>query len=126
MRPITLLNEDSQVVASAAWMATTWRERTRGWLGKAEAQPGEGILLVPASSVHSFGMRFAIDVAFLDRQNRVLKLCPALKPGRLAWGPLFQWNLQALELPQGTLARLNIKVGQTLVVRDRAEEEFRA
>ena len=124
MRPIIIHTYDGRVVADRAWLATTFRERAQGWLGKQGIQAGEALLLRPASSVHSFGMTFTFDLVFLDRHGRVLKLCPQMAPGRAAWGPWWAWvsfrGLQALELPAGTLATLGLRVGQILTFEDHA------
>ncbi|MFB7745591.1 DUF192 domain-containing protein [Streptomyces sp. NPDC001251] len=62
-------------------IATSYRARTRGLLGRDGIEGA--ILLSPASSVHTFRMRFAIDVAFLDRNLRVLAV-RTMRPGRLS------------------------------------------
>jgi uncharacterized membrane protein (UPF0127 family) len=125
MRPVKILTVEGQVVAEHAWVAERGLERLRGWLGKAHAQKGEGLLLNPASSIHTLGMRFNLDLAFLDDFGTVLKLRQGMKPGRIAFGPLSAWRhgrgLQALELPEGTLQAFDIQVGQTLSIRDRVE-----
>ncbi|MPT25452.1 MAG: DUF192 domain-containing protein [Achromobacter sp.] len=56
----------------------------RGLLGRRPPGDRSGILLMPCRAVHTFGMRYAIDVAFVSRQGRVLKLCRALPPRRIA------------------------------------------
>jgi len=67
--------------------AGTPRSRLLG-LALLDDLPSRQALLLPGcSSVHTFGMRFAIDVAFLDRVGRVLRLVCALPPGRMAWCP---------------------------------------
>ena len=125
MRAITISMTDGRVVAGQAWAATAIGERTRGWLGKASAQSGEAMLISPAASIHSFGMRFNFDLAFLDKQGRVLKVCPEVAPGQVAFGPWrawFTWQwLQALELPAGALKVHGIQVGQVLEIKDRHE-----
>jgi hypothetical protein len=55
----------------------------RGLLGREGLEPGHGMLLERANAVHTFGMRFPILVAFLDRDYRVLQT-RILPPGRLA------------------------------------------
>jgi uncharacterized membrane protein (UPF0127 family) len=60
----------------------SWRERRRGLLGLTELQPNEGLLLLGCRSIHTIGMRFAIDVVLLDRRFRVLAIVP-MPPGRL-------------------------------------------
>jgi hypothetical protein len=65
-------------------LADTALARVRGLLGRSSLATGEGILLRPASSVHTAFMRFAIDVVFLDRDLRVLKIASHLRPWRTA------------------------------------------
>ncbi|PJM89118.1 hypothetical protein CV044_11450 [Achromobacter ruhlandii] len=58
--------------------------RLRGLLGRPPPGPRSGILLAPCRAVHTFGMRYAIDVAFVSRDGCVLKVCRALPPRRIA------------------------------------------
>jgi uncharacterized membrane protein (UPF0127 family) len=124
MRAIKILGEDGRVLADQAWAAVTWVERGRGWLGKPAALAGEALLLSPASSIHSFGMRFTFDLAYLDRRGKVLKLRAGMRPGRVSFGPLGAWlggrGLQALELPAGSIETWSLQVGQTLKFEGRA------
>jgi uncharacterized membrane protein (UPF0127 family) len=125
MRPISIHSMDGQAVADRAFATERWLERARGWLGKSQADPGDGLVLDPASSIHTFGMRFSLDLAFIDSHGKILKLYPDLKPNRVAFGPVLAWldrqGMQALELPAGRLAALGIQVGQTLSTKDRVE-----
>lgn len=58
--------------------------RMRGLLGRDRLEPGEGLLLRPAPSIHTLCMRFPIDAVFLDRDDRVLRVVAALGPWRAA------------------------------------------
>ena len=58
--------------------------RNRGLLGRTGLDPGHAIVLAPCSSVHTFFMSFAIDVLFVDRNGRVLRVVPSLVPWRIA------------------------------------------
>jgi hypothetical protein len=60
----------------------TRRERWRGLLGRSSLRPDEGLLLEHCRSVHTFGMRFAIDAVLLDRDHRVVAVVN-LPPGRV-------------------------------------------
>ena len=62
------------------------RDRMRGLLGRAELEEGTLMLLDPCSSVHTFGMQFAIDVVFLDKNRCVQKVSRNVRPGRIAFG----------------------------------------
>jgi uncharacterized protein len=77
-------------------LAVTPLRRARGLLGTTDAPP---LLLAPARSVHTFGMRRAIDVVFLDAGLRVVKVVPRLRPWRVAGA---RTAVAVLELPAGT------------------------
>lgn len=93
-------------------LADTALTRMRGLLGRRELPSGEGILLRPASSVHMAFMRFAIDAVFLDRDLRVVKIAPDLKPWRVAGA---RGAKSVLEIPAGEAARRGLTVGDRLV-----------
>lgn len=62
------------------------RRRLRGLLGISDAPNGDVLMLAPCRSVHTVGMRFAIDVAAVDAEGRVCKVQRNLSPGVLYWG----------------------------------------
>ena len=94
--------------------ANTWWTRLRGLLGSPPLAAGEGLLIEPCRGVHMFGMRYPIDVAFLDRTGRVVGICRALAPG--ARSPFVRAARSALELPAGTLDAAGITEGDTLTL----------
>ena len=65
--------------------AETFGARLLGLLARARLADDEALYLAPCSSVHTVGMRYGIDVAFVDRQGRVLKVAEGLEPCRAAW-----------------------------------------
>ena len=65
-------------------VADSWHLRARGLLGVRQLDDPAGLWITPCNSVHMLGMRIALDVAFVDRSGRVLKLVPHLKPWRFA------------------------------------------
>ena len=78
--------------------------------------PGEGLWIRPSNSIHMFFMRFAIDVVFLSRDMRAVRVTADLKPWKMA-GPVWgAWSV--LELPVGTLARTGCVVGDTIAISD--------
>ena len=83
----------------------------KGLLGRSSLPPGEGLLLKPAGSVHTFFMRFPIDVVFLDRELHVVAVAPELRAWRTAGR---RGAKAALELPAGEAARRGIKSGDHL------------
>jgi uncharacterized membrane protein (UPF0127 family) len=85
----------------------------RGLLGRRSLDSDEGILLRPAGSVHTFFMRFAIDVLFLDRDLVVVGIEPELRPWRTAGR---RGAKSVVELAAGECARRGVVVGDRLAV----------
>ena len=92
--------------------ADSFLARLRGMTGRPAPGAGEGLLLTPCRSVHMYGIRFPLDVAFIDRAGVVVASYPSLRPGaRTRW----HWDaVHALELPAGTLERSGTAKGDVL------------
>jgi uncharacterized membrane protein (UPF0127 family) len=106
-----LVRDDGKVLATLE-VQTSWRGRTRGLLGR-DGIDG-AILLRPARSVHTMRMRFAIDVAFCDRDLRVLKV-RTLRPYRVTV-PVARARC-AIECEAGMLERWGVRPGVRLEIR---------
>jgi hypothetical protein len=121
LRPISVRIRGGAVLAAMALATEDVAEGYAGWLRKPQAMPGEGILIGPASAIHTLGMHFSIDAVFMDRHGVVTKVCLAIAPRRVAWGTwsnlLMPWRSQVLELPAGAAALL--KPGDVLDVSER-------
>jgi uncharacterized protein len=90
----------------------------RGLLGRDRLERGEGLLLRPASSIHTFFMRFAIDAVWLDRDLRVVGVTHDVSP----WRTAAQSGAKAvLELPAGEATALGLEVGESLFLKRPAE-----
>jgi uncharacterized protein len=61
-------------------VADTFWSRFMGLMGKKSVPPGEGLLITPCDSIHMFFMKFAIDVLFLDKNYKIVKIVRGLKP----------------------------------------------
>jgi uncharacterized membrane protein (UPF0127 family) len=114
-RHITIIDETKgSVVGWNIDVASTCFARLVGLLGRAGLEPGTGLLIVPSSGVHTWGMRFPIDVVALDRSLRVLGTWQRLGGFRIA---ALGWKTHAvLELPAGTIQQSNIGVHDQLAV----------
>lgn len=99
-------------VARNVEKADTFRARLVGLLGREGLAEEAGLWIVPCNSVHSLFMAFPIDIVYLDRGLRVLKVC-RLPPWRVA--PWVPGAHSVLELPVGASARL--APGETLEIR---------
>jgi len=107
------LRVDGRAAPLRVFHARSFVARLFGLLGRRPLATGEGLLLEPCSSVHTFGMRYPIDIVMLDREGRVLSTRAALGPSRLAAAPRTR---RVLELPPNSLAALGIAPGAWLTV----------
>ena len=112
---IQLLNSDGKVVVRSLEVARSLQSRIRGLLGRDRLPCGEALLIERCRSIHMFGMRFAIDAVFLDREMRILRIVSELRPWQLACGP--RQSLAVLELAAGEAARLGLAPGNKLALK---------
>jgi len=75
--------------------------RLLGLMFRNKLDNGKAMLISPCNSIHTFFMKFAIDVIFLDREFKIIKIIRSMHPWRMSW-PYWQAS-QVLELPAGTV-----------------------
>ena len=97
-----------QVLASHVELAVDSESRRRGLLGRDRLDEGTALIIAPCSSIHTFFMRFAIDVIFVARDGRVLKTSTALGPRRIA---LRIGAFAVVELAAGAIGRCPTRAG---------------
>jgi len=95
-------------IAASIEVASSGAKRSKGLLGRDGLDPGTGIWIVPCEAVHTFGMRFAIDLIYLDRSHRIRKLCDSVPPWRIS-GCLRAHSV--VELSAGALRSSEVQVG---------------
>jgi len=90
-----------KMLASNVKIADGFFSRLKGLLGTVSLPYGQCLVICPCSSVHTFGMRYAIDVLFVNKHNTVVKVVKAMQPGSMAaaWGSAY-----VVELPSGAAA----------------------
>ena len=88
--------------------------RLKGLIGRSALAEGEGLLLTPCQAVHMYGVRFAVDVVFLDDSYRVVAAYPELEPGLRT--ETHREAHYALKLPAGTVVRTGLSTGDRLEV----------
>jgi hypothetical protein len=93
-------------------VAETGLTRVVGLLGERELLPGDGLLIVPSQGVHTVGMRFAIDVLFLDNAWNVIAVRHDMRPFRMT--RVFWQAAAVLELRSGALDSSSTSVGDTI------------
>lgn len=102
------------VWAPLAERAERLSDRLRGLLGRRSLGPGAALMIERCGSVHTVGMRFALDLVFLNRAWRVVKVIRNVRPGRLmVWGG---WRARrVVESEAGCLAVGGLRIGDELV-----------
>jgi uncharacterized membrane protein (UPF0127 family) len=99
------------LLANDARLADSFFTRLKGLLGARRLLTGEGLIIRPCNSVHTFGMKYAIDVVFADAGHRVLKTVASLEPGKAA---MCRDGRYVVELPAGALAMSGTVIGDYL------------
>jgi uncharacterized membrane protein (UPF0127 family) len=100
-------------IATRMEVADSGPKRNKGLLGRESLASGEGLWIVPCEAVHTFAMRFPIDLVYLDRNRRIRKLRNAVPPWRLS-GCLTAHSI--IELPPGTIRETQTQRGDTLEI----------
>jgi uncharacterized membrane protein (UPF0127 family) len=104
-------------------LADTHASRLKGLVGKLRLKGDEGIWVVPSQGVHTIGVLFAVDLIYLDGDNRVIHLEESFGTFRI--GPVRTSSASVLELPTHTIYSSHTQVGdQFLICSPEAMEEF--
>lgn len=104
--------ESGVQLGSKVRVADSWWRRLRGLLGRPRMQHGEGLLLLECDAVHTGGMAYPIDVAFIGADGTVVRYYNRLSPWKLGLGGAEA--VHALELPAGRLAETGTVPGARL------------
>lgn len=102
------------MIADKVAVAATRAARAVGLLSRTGFEPGEALWIVPSRGVHTWGMRFAIDVLALDEAGRVIDCVSNLRPWRIRLPRL--GTAGVLELPAGTLAASRTGIGHYVIL----------
>lgn len=109
--PIRNTTRDTVLATREQW-AVTVDARTRGLLDRDALEPGEALVISPCNSVHMFGMRFPLDVLFVDADGRVLRVIEDLRPRQLT--RIYLRARHTIELPVGVIASSGTRPGDQL------------
>jgi uncharacterized membrane protein (UPF0127 family) len=111
--PVLRNQRTGQALATTLESAFDSNARRRGLLGRETMPAGSGLVIAPCSSVHTFFMRFAIDIIFAARDGRVIKVRRRVAPWRIAAA---LGAFAVIELPSGSLDESAIAVGDSLQI----------
>ncbi|MHB1419227.1 MAG: DUF192 domain-containing protein [Bacillota bacterium] len=101
-------------LATRTEIANTFWKRFKGLLGRREFPLGSAMVIRPCNSVHTVAMRFSIDVIFIDRECRIIRMIHQMRPNRFS--PIIRKAAAVVELPAGTLKTSSTKMGDRVKV----------
>jgi uncharacterized membrane protein (UPF0127 family) len=108
------------LIADKVGVAATRASRAVGLLSRSSLEPGEALWIVPSRGVHTWGMRFTIDVVALDEAGTVIDCVSNLRPWRVRLPR--RGTAGVLELPAGTLAASGTNVGHRILLEMTGQE----
>jgi uncharacterized protein len=110
MKQMTVSISSGDSIEHVSLANTPWL-RLRGLLGRPQLAAEQGLLITPCNGVHSFAMKYPLDIVFLDSNNSVIKLTRGLKPWRAT---SCLGAAKVLELSAGVIEKKNINQGDSL------------
>lgn len=117
LKTFSVRNADrGTVLATRARLASSFVDRLLGLMGRRRIEEGGGLLLTRSASIHSFFMRFRFDAVFIDREDRVVKVVPAMRQWWVAFGGRGARNV--IELPAGVAAETATQPGDLLTFEE--------
>ena len=106
--------ESGRELAALVTVADSFFMRLKGLLGSASLPHGEALWIVPCTSVHTFGMRYPIDVVVLDRNLKTLAIYNTLRPNRMT--RIYPAGCSVLELPAGTAINAGLSLHDVVAI----------
>lgn len=104
---------NGNIIAEQAAYADTFISRLKGLMFRNNFNKGEALFIIPCNSIHTFWMKFPIDVVFLSKENTVIYIIENFQPNKIS--SLLRKAHSVIELPAGTIKECNIKKGDRLM-----------
>ncbi|WP_162920104.1 DUF192 domain-containing protein [Paenisporosarcina cavernae] len=117
---IATLSHSENVIAKNVKKAYSFPKRLRGLLFTKSLDPHSGIHIKPCRSVHTYFMKYPIDIVYLDKQNRIVGLEHFVSPGKR--GLHFESAYSVLELAAGRIEELGLQEGQPINIKPKGEK----
>ncbi len=105
----------NKVLSTDILMAESLISRLIGLMFKQRLEGADGLLIDPCRSIHTFFMRYSLDIVFISKDNKIIKIIRDMKPWRVTW--IYFRASKTLELPAGNLP-VDLKEGDSLEIRD--------
>ena len=108
------VSHQNKILFKNILLAETFLSRLIGLMFKEKLVDADGLLIDPCRSIHTFFMKYSLDIVFLSEENKVIKIIRHMKPWRLSW--IYFRAIKTLELPAGQLPS-DIKEGDFLEIK---------
>lgn len=102
------------ILADNATFAGSFPDRLRGLMFRESLAEGECLVIRPCKIIHSFGVRFSLDVVFVSKDNEAVHQIENFRPGRVS--PFVFKSSLVLELPAGTIKKTGTQKGHRLSI----------
>lgn len=112
---IRVLSENDELILENVLLADRFFFRLKGLMGKDKLEDDEGLLIRPCNSIHTFFMKFNLDVAFIDESFEVLEIYRDLAPNKLS--KIYKDSKFVLEAKPGSLSNVNIGDKLKIVIK---------
>lgn len=106
-----LTQTNGEVICHKMAVATNIFSRMLGLMFSKDLPECDGFLLSPCNSIHTFFMRYSLDILFLDKDFKIVKVIYGLSPWRMTW--VYLKSRHVLEMKAGTL-KLGLRHGEVL------------
>jgi uncharacterized protein len=103
---------NGNIVAQEVMRANTFFRRLKGLMFTKSLPSGCCLHIQPCRSVHTFFMKYTIDILYLDAQYNIIGVEAKLKPGKI--GAVYSNSVSVIELPEGTIQQKDIQIGQAV------------
>ena len=109
-----LINKtNNTIISENVMVANTYLKRLRGLMFTKELPDQSALYIIPCNEIHTFNMKYSIDVLYLDRNNNILAIDEEITPGKI--GKRVKNAVSVVELPSGKVKRVSVKIGQAVV-----------
>ncbi|MDO9533910.1 MAG: DUF192 domain-containing protein [Bacillota bacterium] len=111
----------NNMILDEAEIADSFNLRLKGLLGRSSLAPGKGLIIRPCRSVHTMGMQFPIDIAFVDNEDRICHIIKNMRPYKIS--PCINKSSYIIEAPSGTFTSTSTAVGDKVKLEGKQKSE---
>lgn len=123
MKKITIENMSKKnILVKEVLLADSFYYRLKGLMGKKELKENEGLCLKPCKSVHTFFMKFNIDVLFVDNNDVVCGIVENLRPWQVS--SYYRTSRYVIELKAGAIEKYKIELGDKINISSNTASEL--